>query len=57
VIAPLLAGREASFAEEIRALAVEDAEVVRADHAALRDRDLGPAVIGAPGSTCSPRSS
>lgn len=40
VIAPLLAGREAEFAEEIAGLAAADAAIVIADHVLMRDRDL-----------------
>jgi uncharacterized protein (DUF2252 family) len=49
VIAPLIFGREASFADEIRACALEDAAQTRADHEALRADDLGPLVIGLAG--------
>ncbi|MCW5804681.1 MAG: DUF2252 family protein [Deltaproteobacteria bacterium] len=47
-IAPLLAGREASFAEEIRTLALADVAQVRADYEALRGDDLG-ALVAAGG--------
>jgi hypothetical protein len=40
VIAPLLAGREAAFADEIAVLAAADAAQVIADHALMKDRDL-----------------
>jgi len=40
VIAPLLAGREPAFADEIAALAAADAAQVIADHALMKDRDL-----------------
>ncbi|MEO8703397.1 MAG: DUF2252 family protein [Kofleriaceae bacterium] len=47
VIAPLLAGREVAFADELAAFAAGDTGQVIADHALMRDRDLG-AAIGAP---------
>lgn len=40
VIAPLLAGRESAFADEIAALAAGDAAQVIADHALMKDQDL-----------------
>lgn len=40
VIAPLLDGREPAFIDEIVELAVDDAALVIADHALMRDRDL-----------------
>ncbi len=40
VIAPLLAGREPAFIDELAQLATADAALVVADHALMRDRDL-----------------
>ncbi len=40
VIAPLLAGRESAFVDEIAALAAGDAAQVIADHALMKDQDL-----------------
>ena len=40
VIAPLLAGRESAFADEIAARAAGDAAQVIADHALMKDQDL-----------------
>jgi uncharacterized protein (DUF2252 family) len=48
-IGPLLAGREATFADEIRALALADAALLRADHAALQGEDLTERVLGIAG--------
>ncbi len=45
VIAPLIAGRDASFIDEIVAAALADADQIRADADALRDRDLAPYVL------------
>jgi uncharacterized protein (DUF2252 family) len=46
VIAPLLAGNEPGFADEIARFALDDATQIAADHAALQSRDLA-AAIGA----------
>ncbi len=40
VIAPLLAGRESAFADDIVRLAADDAALVHADHMLMKDRDL-----------------
>lgn len=40
VIAPLLAGREAAFVDEVTAHALADVEVITSDHARFADRDL-----------------
>jgi uncharacterized protein (DUF2252 family) len=45
VIAPLLAGREAAFADEISRLAITDAAQIVADHAAMKDRDLNALIV------------
>lgn len=45
VIAPLLAGREAGFVDEVAALSAADTAQLRADYAALADVDLGALVI------------
>lgn len=45
VIAPLLAGREAAFTDEVIAISRADAALVVADHAALAARDLAALVI------------
>jgi len=45
VIVPVLAGRIDAFADEIAMVALADAQQVFSDHAALRDTDLGAAVI------------
>ena len=45
VIAPLLAGREIDFADEIATAATADAEQIVADHAAFADRDLAALVL------------
>lgn len=49
VIAPLLAGREAAFDDEIATLATADAAQVIADHALMKDRDLAALIdLGGP---------
>ena len=48
VIAPLLVGREAGFANEIATLATGDADQIFADYNSMKDRDLG-ALIALPG--------
>ena len=45
VIAPLLAGRESAFSEEVVALSAADTAQVLADYEALREVDLGAFVI------------
>ena len=48
VIAPLLAGRESAFADELTALAKGDAAQVIADHALIKDQDLSSLVLENP---------
>ena len=48
VIAPLLAGREAAFADEIALAALADAATTVTDHTAMRARDLFVLIGGAP---------
>lgn len=48
VIAPLLAGRETAFADEMTALAKADAAQVIADHALMKDEDLSSLVLETP---------
>lgn len=45
VIAPLLAGREAAFADEIERHALADAAQIAGDHARMKDRALAPLVL------------
>ena len=45
VIAPLLAGRDAAFVDDIVQLATQDAAQVIADHALMKDRELFPLIF------------
>jgi uncharacterized protein (DUF2252 family) len=45
VIAPLLAGREAAFADEITTMSLQDGSQVFGDYERMKDRDLGAVIL------------